>query len=94
LSVQDELRNTLYATRTNLVLAAFEVNDRGRFGTLLEQCKPRGDEPDLRGWEWDHLNGLRHEERLTFRGRDQAVCQLPAATTPSGSGTSPRVSFA
>ena len=76
MSVQDELRNTIYATRTNLALAAFEANDRGRFRTLLEQCKPRGDEPDLRGWEWDYLNGLSHEERLTFRDHDQAVYQV------------------
>jgi WD40 repeat protein len=76
LSVQDVLRTTLYATRTNLALEAFEANDLVRFRTLLEQCKPRGDEPDLRGWEWNYLEGLGHEERLTFRGHDKAVYKV------------------
>src|SRR5262249_49273594 len=76
LSLQDELRTPLDAPRTNLALAAFEANDLVRFRTLLEQCKSRGDEPDLRGWEWDYLNGLGHEEWLTFRGHDRPVYQV------------------
>ena len=50
LDVQSVLRATLYANRTNRALAAFEANDLASFRTLLEECKPQGDEPDLRGW--------------------------------------------
>ena len=82
LVTQETLRRTVYATRTNLALAAFEANDVLQYRALLALCRPSGDEPDLRGWEWDYLAGLDRESRLTFRGHDRFVSQV--AFCPDG----------
>ena len=81
-SIPAEERRTLYATSSNLALAAWEANDLRRLRFLLDLMQPRQDEPDLRGWEWHYLNRLAHEERLTFRDHDREVSQV--AFSPDG----------
>ena len=70
------LRPTLYANSSNLAMGACAVNDRLRLNFLLDLMKPRGDESDLRGWEWHYLNELAHEDRVTLRGQDREARQL------------------
>ncbi len=76
LATQEELRRAVYATRSNLALAAWEANDLGRLRFQLDLMQPRQDEPELRGWEWQYLNRLAHEEHLTFRDHDREVSQV------------------
>src|SRR4029077_19431184 len=73
LGTQEELRRTVYATRSNLALAAWNNNDVGRLRHLLDLLRPAPGEPDLRGWEWRYLWQLAHEDRLTLwtRGEDR-----------------------
>jgi WD40 repeat protein/anti-sigma factor RsiW len=68
LATQVELRRTVYATRTNLALAAWNATDVGGLRNLLDLLRSSPNEPDLRGWEWRFLWQLAHEERLTLRG--------------------------
>jgi len=65
-ATQEELRRTVYATRSNLALAAWDANDVGRLRSLLTLLRPALGEPDLRGWEWRYLWQLGHEDRLTL----------------------------
>ncbi len=69
-ATQEELHRTVYATRSNLALAAWDANDVGRLGTLLDMLRPAPGEPDLRGWEWRYLWQLGHEDRLTLGARE------------------------
>src|SRR5262249_15630172 len=48
LAAQEELRRTVYATRSNLALAAWDANDVGRLRSLLDLLRPTPGEPDLR----------------------------------------------
>ncbi|WP_165233301.1 WD40 repeat domain-containing serine/threonine protein kinase [Aquisphaera insulae] len=79
---EDELRRAVYATRSKLAIAAWYGNDLGRLHDQLEQMPPRAGEPDLRGWEWNYLDALAHEERLTFRVHDREVSDV--AFSPDG----------
>ena len=60
----------MYATRSNLALAAWDATDVGRLRSLLDLLRPAPGEPDLRGWEWRYLWQLGHEDRLTLRAQD------------------------
>jgi len=68
---EDELRRTVYATRSNLALAAWEANNVGLMRGLLDLMRPAPGQPDLRGWEWRYLWRLGDEARLTLRGQDR-----------------------
>jgi WD40 repeat protein len=68
LATQEELRRTVYATRSNLALAAWDAGDVRRLRSLLDLLRPSSGEPDLRGWEWRYLWQLAHEDRLALRG--------------------------
>ena len=50
-TTQEELRRTIYATPSNLALAAWDNNDVGRLRSLLDLMRPPPGEPDYRGWE-------------------------------------------
>ncbi|WP_165074477.1 protein kinase domain-containing protein [Paludisphaera rhizosphaerae] len=65
-AAQEELRQTVYATRSNLAMAAYDANDIGRSGKILDLMRPSPGEPDRRGWEWRYLWRLGHEYRLTL----------------------------
>jgi WD40 repeat protein/serine/threonine protein kinase len=69
-AAQEQLRRTVYATRSNLALAAWDANDVGRVRNLLDLLRPISDEPDLRGWEWRYLWQLVQHDRLTLRVRE------------------------
>ena len=71
-ATQEELRRTVYATRSNLALAAWDANDVGRLRSLLDLLRPAPGEPDLRGWEWRYLWQLAHEDRLTLRAQEDS----------------------
>ena len=81
-ATQEELRRTVYATRSNLALAAWDANDVGRLRSLLDLMRPAPGEPDLRGWEWRYLWQLAHEDRLTLRL--QEVRFIDVAFSPDG----------
>jgi WD40 repeat protein len=66
-ATQETLNWTVYATRSELGLAAWDTNDVGHLLRLLRLMRPRSDETDRRGWEWRYLWQLGHEDRLTIR---------------------------
>ncbi len=82
LAAQEELRRTVYATRSNLALAAWDAADVGRLCSLLDLMRPSPGEPDLRGWEWRYLCQLAHEARLTLQLRE--VRFIDVAFSPDG----------
>jgi WD40 repeat protein/predicted Ser/Thr protein kinase len=81
-ATQEELRRTVYATRSNLALAACDAADLGRVRSLLELLRPAPNEPDRRGWEWRYLWQLAHEDRLTLRAREGGFAHV--AFSPDG----------
>jgi eukaryotic-like serine/threonine-protein kinase len=83
LATQEELRRTVYATRSNLALAAWEGADLGRLRALLDLLRrPHPGEPDPRGWEWRYLWQLAHEDRLTLRAHEDIFSDV--AFSPDG----------
>ncbi len=96
LGTQEELRRTVYATRSNLALAAWDNNDVGRLRSLLDLLQPAPGEPDLRGWEWRYLWQLLHGDRLTLQaydGRFSDVVFSPDGQTLAGLERSGRIRF-
>jgi eukaryotic-like serine/threonine-protein kinase len=81
-ATQEELHRTVYATRSNLALAAWDAADVGRLRSLLDLLRPAPGEADLRGWEWRYLWQLSHEERLTLRAKADNF--LAVAFSPDG----------
>ena len=81
-ATQEELRRTVYATRSNLALAAWDADDVGRLRSLLDLLRPAPGEPDLRGWEWRYLWQLGHEDRLTLRAQEDSFAAV--AFSPDG----------
>jgi WD40 repeat protein len=79
---EEELRRTVYATRSNLALAAWDAGDLGRLRFLVDAMLPGEGDPDIRGWEWHYLNRLARQEQLTFHGHDREVTQ--ALFSPDG----------
>ncbi len=81
-ATQAELRQTVYATRSNLALAAWDAADVRRLRSLLDLLRPAPGQPDLRGWEWRYLWQLSHEERLVLRAREDSFSDV--AFSPDG----------
>ncbi len=81
-ATQEALHRTVYATRSNLALAAWDAADVGRLRSLLDLLRPAPGEPDLRGWEWRYLWQLAHEDRLTLRAHDDRFADV--AFSPDG----------
>jgi eukaryotic-like serine/threonine-protein kinase len=81
-SVRDVLRRTLYATRSNLAMSAWDANDFGQMNSLLDLLRPEPGEPDLRGWEWRYLRRLGDEERYTIRSPGAGF--IDAVFSPDG----------
>ncbi|WP_210420218.1 serine/threonine-protein kinase [Aquisphaera giovannonii] len=79
---EERLRRTVYATRSNLALAAWDNADVRRLRSLIDQLRPGPGEPDPRGWEWRYLWQLDHEDRLTLRGREDDFADV--AFSPDG----------
>jgi WD40 repeat protein len=70
---RDAARLNLYVSRINQAQREWEANHVGRVVDLLEACRPKGDEKDLRGFEWHYLWNLCHGDRLTFKGHTDTV---------------------
>ncbi|AWM35932.1 Serine/threonine-protein kinase PrkC [Gemmata obscuriglobus] len=66
----------LYSSRIALAEREWEANNVARAEHLLDQCAPRPDQPDRRGWEWYYLKRLCHSEVVTLRAHRQPVCGL------------------
>ncbi|MFI5460389.1 MAG: WD40 repeat domain-containing serine/threonine protein kinase, partial [Isosphaerales bacterium] len=75
-ATQEELRRTVYATRSNLALAAWDAADVRRLRNLLDLMRPTPGEPELRGWEWRYLWQLGHEDRLTLRAQEDSFTDV------------------
>ncbi len=75
-ATQAELRQTVYATRSNLALAAWDAADVRRLRSLLDLLRPAPGQLDLRGWEWRYLWQLSHEERLILRAREDSFTDV------------------
>ncbi len=82
IAAQQELRRTVYATRSNFAVAAWDSADVGRLRSLLDLQRPTPTEPDLRGWEWRYLWRLVHEHRLELRAQDDSFADV--AFSPDG----------
>jgi WD40 repeat protein len=61
-------RRHLYAARMQLIQTAWREAEIDRLLDLLGDQRPRGDEEDLRGFEWDYFWRLCHGDRLTIAG--------------------------
>jgi WD40 repeat protein/predicted Ser/Thr protein kinase len=81
-TTQEMLRRTVYATRSNLALAAWNADDLGQLRALLKLLRPAPGEVDLRGWEWRYLWLLGHEDRLTIPSQKELF--LDVAFSPDG----------
>jgi WD40 repeat protein len=79
---EEKLLQAVYATRSNLALAAWDDADVRRLRHLLDMLRPAPGEPDRRGWEWRYLWQLDHEGRLTIR--DETDGFLDLALSPDG----------
>jgi WD40 repeat protein len=77
-----EAETTLYFSRIAQARLEWSANELARARTLLEQCRPRPGEPDLRGWEWHYLRRLCRPELATLRGHRSWVHGL--AFSPDG----------
>jgi len=78
----EEMRQTVYATRSNLAQAAWDAADVGRLRSLLDLLRPAPGEPDLRGWEWRYFWQLGHEDRLALRAQEDSFADV--AFSPDG----------
>jgi WD40 repeat protein/serine/threonine protein kinase len=89
----EEVRQNLYIAEMNLAgQAAALPGGIARVNELLQAWRPKGKEPDRRGWEWYYLYGLGHRSLLTMRGHTDLVQRvlawgpdgLLASTNPDG----------
>jgi WD40 repeat protein/serine/threonine protein kinase/tetratricopeptide (TPR) repeat protein len=64
-AARDQVQQDLYYAEMNRAGQTIEVAS-GITHTLLAHWRPFGNEPDRRGWEWYYLDGLVHQELLTF----------------------------
>jgi WD40 repeat protein len=66
---RDALWYNLYASHVGLAQREWDAGNLAHAHELLDACVPRRPgERDLRGWEWYHLDRLRHGERRVLRG--------------------------
>jgi WD40 repeat protein len=63
----------LYVSRINQAQREWEAGHVDRVVDLLDACLPRGEETDLRAFEWHYLWSLCHGDRLTLTGHTDAV---------------------
>lgn len=77
-------RRHLYSAQMSVAHQSW-AGHRGIFRTqmILDQWRPRDDEPDLRGWEWYYIHSLCHREQSKLIGHSDAVTCV--AYSPDGS---------
>src|SRR5439155_132451 len=77
---QRTLRRHLYVAQTNLAQQAWEAGNLGRALELLDAQRPRGQQEDLRGFEWRHLWRLcQGDDLFTLSGSTRAVSAVAYA---------------
>jgi WD40 repeat protein len=81
-TAQETLFRTVYATRSNLALVAWDADDVGQLRALLNLLRPAPGEEDRRGWEWRYLWQLGHEARLALPAQKDIF--LDVAFSPDG----------
>ncbi len=64
----EELRRTLYVNSIQLADAKHRQGDAKAVRVLLASCPN-----DLRGWEWNHLNYISDQARMTLKGASDEV---------------------
>lgn len=75
-----EARKTAYVSDIMLASRAWRDGDLRQFVQLLDQQRPTGNEPDLRGFEWYYLDQLlqgRNTELADSEGAVYSVCCSP-----------------
>jgi WD40 repeat protein/serine/threonine protein kinase len=82
-AIQDKARRVRYDADMQFAHAAWKADNVQGLLALLENYRPKGDGPDLRGFEWGYLWGLCHAERLSWQGHT-----LPAGI-PAFGGQAP-----
>jgi WD40 repeat protein/serine/threonine protein kinase len=72
----------LYAARMNLAQNAWQDAQPARVIQLLERCRPRPGDKDLRGFEWYYLKRLTETAALTLQGHTNMIWSV--AFSPDG----------
>lgn len=70
---RDAAKYDLYVSNMLLATKDLETGSFSRFCELLKAHIPEAGEPDLRGWEWYYLEGLRQQELFTLAGHTGMV---------------------
>jgi WD40 repeat protein len=76
------LRRELYATDVNVAWHFWEEGDKRRCLELLDRHRPRGDQADLRGFEWHYLSTLARKKWTILTGHQAPL--LTADALPDG----------
>src|SRR5262249_38511173 len=74
---ETESRSNLYRSRVGLARTEWLTGNAARGAGLLAQCPP-----ELRHWEWQHVNRVCRAERFLLKGHSGAV--LAMAFSPDG----------
>jgi WD40 repeat protein/serine/threonine protein kinase len=81
-SLNDDLRETLYAAHMNLAKRAWDEGGCDHALELLKRHQPEPGEIDRRGFEWFYLHRLCHSDLLTIKGDGSTVNSV--AYSPDG----------
>jgi len=73
----EELRSTLYVNSIQLADAKHREGNTRQVRSLLDSCPE-----DLRGWEWDRLNYIADQSRMTLQGHTNWISSI--AISPEG----------
>jgi WD40 repeat protein len=72
-----QLQNQLYLSQMNVAgNVARSTGGLARVNEMLEKWRPKGEEPDPRGWEWYYLRGLARETGLILARHTQYVASV------------------
>jgi WD40 repeat protein/tRNA A-37 threonylcarbamoyl transferase component Bud32 len=72
----ESAREHLYGAQSSLLVMAWRDRARERFADYLERQKPRGKDPDLRGFEWHYFRHLLEASQITLTGHAGPVTVL------------------
>jgi WD40 repeat protein len=81
-ALNEKLRHLNYVADISLARHAWDRNDVGLVGELLERHQPKPGETDLRGFEWHYLRRLPHRDLLSVKAHTGALRTV--AWTPDG----------